>query len=128
MLAVTAADGARLQLHDGEHRYEVIDGMASWWCQIHGYRNPVLDEAVSRQSSQFSHVMFGGLTHQAAVDAVKALVDLAPEPLDRVFLADSGSNWLVRCKLRALLRVAAPSPVLVSPPCAVPTTVTPSVP
>ena len=91
MLAVTAADGVRLQLHDGEHRYEVIDGMASWWCQIHGYRNPVLDEAVSRQSSQFSHVMFGGLTHQAAVDAVKALVDLAPEPLDRVFLADSGS-------------------------------------
>ena len=107
MLAVTAADGARLQLHDGEHRYEVIDGMASWWCQIHGYRNPVLDEAVSRQSSQFSHVMFGGLTHQAAVDAVKALVDLAPEPLDRVFLADSGSVGVeVSLKLARQVQIA----------------------
>ena len=107
MLAVTAADGARLQLHDGEHRYEVIDGMASWWCQIHGYRNPVLDEAVSRQSSQFSHVMFGGLTHQAAVDAVKALVDLAPEPLDRVFLAASGSVGVeVRLKLARQVQIA----------------------
>jgi len=107
MLAVTAADGVRLQLHDGEHRYEVIDGMASWWCQIHGYRNPVLDEAVSRQSSQFSHVMFGGLTHQAAVDAVKALVDLAPEPLDRVFLADSGSVGVeVSLKLARQVQIA----------------------
>ena len=107
MLAVTAADGARLQLHDGEHRYEVIDGMASWWCQIHGYRNPVLDEAVSRQSSQFSHVMFGGLTHQAAVDAVKALVDLAPEPLERVFLADSGSVGVeVSLKLARQVQIA----------------------
>ncbi|MDQ9044266.1 adenosylmethionine--8-amino-7-oxononanoate transaminase [Cutibacterium avidum] len=107
MLAVTAADGARLQLHDGEHRYEVIDGMASWWCKIHGYRNPVLDEAVSRQSSQFSHVMFGGLTHQAAVDAVKALVDLAPEPLDRVFLADSGSVGVeVSLKLARQVQIA----------------------
>ncbi|AOG27552.1 adenosylmethionine--8-amino-7-oxononanoate transaminase [Cutibacterium avidum] len=107
MLAVTAADGVRLQLHDGEHRYEVIDGMASWWCQIHGYRNPVLDEAVSRQSSQFSHVMFGGLTHQAAVDAVKTLVDLAPEPLDRVFLADSGSVGVeVSLKLARQVQIA----------------------
>lgn len=107
MLAVTAADGVRLQLHDGELRYEVIDGMASWWCQIHGYRNPVLDEAVSRQSSQFSHVMFGGLTHQAAVDAVKALVDLAPEPLDRVFLADSGSVGVeVSLKLARQVQIA----------------------
>ena len=48
VLAVMAANGVRLRLHDGEHRYEVIDAMASWWCQIHGYRNPVLDEALNR--------------------------------------------------------------------------------
>ena len=65
------------------------------------------DEAVSRQSSQFSHVMFGGLTHQAAVDAVKALVDLAPEPLDRVFLADSGSVGVeVSLKLARQVQIA----------------------
>ena len=91
MFAVTTANGVRLQLHDGQRHHEVIDAMASWWCQIHGYRSPALDEALNRQSSQFSHVMFGGLTHKAAVDAVMSLVNLAPGSLDRVFLADSGS-------------------------------------
>lgn len=81
--------------------------MASWWCQIHGYRNPVLDEALARQASRFSHVMFGGLTHRAAVDAVQALVDLAPEPLDRVFLADSGSVGVeVSLKLARQVQIA----------------------
>ena len=107
VLAVMAANGVRLRLHDGEHRYEVIDAMASWWCQIHGYRNPVLDEALNRQSSQFSHVMFGGLTHKTAVDAVTALVDLAPPPLDRVFLADSGSVGVeVSLKLARQVQIA----------------------
>ena len=107
MLAVTAANGVRLQLHDGEHHHEVIDAMASWWCQIHGYRNPVLDEALNRQSSQFSHVMFGGLTHKAAVDAVMSLVRLAPGPLDRIFLADSGSVGVeVSLKLARQVQIA----------------------
>ena len=89
------------------HRIEVIDAMASWWCQIHGYRNPVLDEALNRQSSQFSHVMFGGLTHKAAVDAVMSLVRLAPGPLDRIFLADSGSVGVeVSLKLARQVQIA----------------------
>jgi adenosylmethionine-8-amino-7-oxononanoate aminotransferase len=85
---VTGASGSRITL-DGVG--EVVDGMASWWSAIHGYRHPVLDEAVHRQLDQMSHVMFGGLTHEPAVELARRLIDLTPADLDRVFLADSGS-------------------------------------
>jgi adenosylmethionine-8-amino-7-oxononanoate aminotransferase len=78
----------RLKLADGR---ELIDGMASWWCAIHGYRHPALDRAVSEQLGRMAHVMFGGLTHEPAVRLVERLTEIAPEGLTRVFLADSGS-------------------------------------
>ncbi|KEI43252.1 adenosylmethionine--8-amino-7-oxononanoate transaminase [Saccharopolyspora rectivirgula] len=85
---VTGASGSRITI-DGVG--DVVDAMASWWSAIHGYRHPVLDEAVRRQLERMSHVMFGGLTHKPAVELARRLVDLAPAGLDRVFLADSGS-------------------------------------
>ena len=87
-LPVVSAEGVRLRLADGR---ELIDGMASWWCAIHGYRNPALDEAVQEQLGKMAHVMFGGLTHEPAVLLAERLTELAPEALERVFLADSGS-------------------------------------
>jgi adenosylmethionine-8-amino-7-oxononanoate aminotransferase len=74
----------------------VLDAMSSWWAVIHGYRNPVLDTAAKRQLDTFSHVMFGGLTHEPAVELAERLVAMAPSAadrprLERVFLADSGS-------------------------------------
>ncbi|TWD79404.1 adenosylmethionine-8-amino-7-oxononanoate aminotransferase [Kribbella amoyensis] len=89
---VTGADGVRLQLADGAGgTVEAIDAMASWWCMIHGYRNPVLDQALKDQVDRFSHVMFGGLTHEPAVRLAERLVDLTPDPLRHVFFCDSGS-------------------------------------
>ncbi|MDA3630425.1 adenosylmethionine--8-amino-7-oxononanoate transaminase [Saccharopolyspora sp. WRP15-2] len=85
---VTGASGSRITI-DGVG--PVVDGMASWWSAVHGYRHPVLDEAVRRQLDRMAHVMFGGLTHQPAVELAQRLIDLAPDGLDRVFLADSGS-------------------------------------
>ncbi|MEU2632268.1 adenosylmethionine--8-amino-7-oxononanoate transaminase [Kitasatospora sp. NPDC007106] len=89
---VESASGVRLRLAGpaGGHR-ELIDGMSSWWAAIHGYRHPVLDEAVREQLGRMSHVMFGGLTHEPAVRLAATLVDITPEPLRHVFLADSGS-------------------------------------
>lgn len=87
-LPVDGARGVRLRLRDGR---ELIDGMASWWCAVHGYRHPVLDGAVRRQLEQMAHVMFGGLTHEPAVRLATRLVELAPDGLEHVFFADSGS-------------------------------------
>jgi adenosylmethionine-8-amino-7-oxononanoate aminotransferase len=85
---VSCAHGVRLRLADGR---ELIDGMSSWWCAIHGYRHPALDEAVRGQLGQMAHVMFGGLTHEPAIRLAQRLVQLAPGGLERVFFADSGS-------------------------------------
>lgn len=85
---VIGAEGARLHLADGRR---VVDGMSSWWAAIHGYRHPVLDAAVSDQLDDMAHVMFGGLTHGPAVELAEALVEITPEGLEHVFLADSGS-------------------------------------
>ncbi|MFE6775120.1 adenosylmethionine--8-amino-7-oxononanoate transaminase [Streptomyces sp. NPDC057702] len=91
-LLVESASGVRLRLAEpvAGHR-ELIDGMASWWSAIHGYQHPVLDEAARDQLGRMSHVMFGGLTHEPAVRLAAKLVEITPEGLEHVFLADSGS-------------------------------------
>jgi len=88
---VTRASGTRLTLEVGGTEREVVDAMSSWWCAIHGYAVPELDAAARAQLDSMSHVMFGGLTHAPAIDLGRRLVDLAPEGLDKVFFADSGS-------------------------------------
>jgi adenosylmethionine-8-amino-7-oxononanoate aminotransferase len=85
---VTGASGVELFLENGT---ALVDGMASWWSAIHGYRHPVLDEAVRKQLDSMAHVMFGGITHAPAVELGRQLVALAPAGLERVFLCDSGS-------------------------------------
>ncbi|GAB2812590.1 adenosylmethionine--8-amino-7-oxononanoate transaminase [Streptomyces daliensis] len=91
-LVVESASGVRLRLaEETQGRRELIDGMSSWWSAVHGYNHPVLNEAVREQLARMSHVMFGGLTHEPAVRLAKRLVDITPEGLEHVFLADSGS-------------------------------------
>lgn len=85
---VVSASGVELQLDDGRR---LIDGMSSWWAAIHGYNHPAINQAVEAQLRQMSHVMFGGITHPAAVALCRQLVDITPDALECVFLADSGS-------------------------------------
>lgn len=85
---VTHADKHFIYLDSGE---QLIDGMASWWSTLHGYNHPELNEAAITQLGKMSHVMFGGITHEPAINLCKKLVQITPEPLTKVFLADSGS-------------------------------------
>ncbi|MBG2803718.1 adenosylmethionine--8-amino-7-oxononanoate transaminase [Proteus sp. WDL240414] len=85
---IVSAKGVELVLADGR---KLIDGMSSWWAAIHGYNHPELNNAVTTQLSNMSHVMFGGITHPPAVSLCRKLLAITPEPLECIFLADSGS-------------------------------------
>lgn len=87
-LLVERAEGVRIALKNGT---SLIDGMSSWWSVIHGYNHPQLNLAAKHQIDQMAHVMFGGLTHEPAINLCHKLVELSPAALDKVFLSDSGS-------------------------------------
>lgn len=105
---VKSADGVNLTLDNGRM---LIDAVSSWWCVAHGHNHPAIVEAIRTQSEKLCHVMFGGFTHDPAVELAEKLAAIAPEGLNRVFFADSGSISVeVACKMAVQYHVALGHP------------------
>ena len=85
---VISAKGVRLKLSDGK---QLVDGMSSWWCAIHGYNHPQINKTLELQIKQTAHVMFGGLTHTPAIKLTEKLLSIVPDKIDAIFYSDSGS-------------------------------------
>lgn len=88
-LPIVKAKGIYLYSEDGK---KILDGISSWWVNIHGHSHPRLNQALAEQASKFEHVMFAGCTHSPAVDLAERLLALLPKNLKRVFYSDNGST------------------------------------
>jgi len=88
-LPIVKGEGVYLFTEDGRR---LLDGISSWWVNIHGHSHPRLNQALAEQAGQLEHVMFAGCTHAPAVDLAEHLVDILPPGLTHVFYSDNGST------------------------------------
>jgi adenosylmethionine-8-amino-7-oxononanoate aminotransferase len=88
-LPIVRGQGVYLYTEDGR---KLLDGISSWWVNIHGHSHPRLNAAIAEQAKKLEHVIFAGATHEPAVDLAERLVAILPAGLTRIFYSDNGST------------------------------------
>ena len=88
-LPIARAEGVWLYTEDGRR---ILDGISSWWVNIHGHSHPKLNAALAAQARELEHVVFAGCTHRPAVELAERLIEILPKGLARVFYSDNGST------------------------------------
>jgi adenosylmethionine---8-amino-7-oxononanoate aminotransferase len=88
-LPVVRAQGVWLYTEDGRR---ILDGISSWWVNIHGHSHPKLNEALAAQARELEHVVFAGCTHRPAIELAERLLEVLPPGLTRIFYSDNGST------------------------------------
>ena len=88
-LPIVSARGVYLYTEDGRR---ILDGISSWWVNIHGHSHPRLNQALARQAAELEHVVFAGCTHRPAVELAERLLEMLPSGLSRIFYSDNGST------------------------------------
>lgn len=88
-LPIVRAKGVYLYTEDGR---KILDGISSWWVNIHGHSHPKLNEALATQARELEQVVFAGCTHRPAVELAERLLEILPPGISRVFYSDNGST------------------------------------
>ncbi len=88
-LEIVRGQGVYLYTEDGR---TILDGISSWWVNIHGHANPRLNQAIAEQAKKLEHVIFAGATHEPAVELAERLVGILPAGLTKIFYSDNGST------------------------------------
>ena len=88
-VGIVRAEGVWLYTEDGRR---ILDGISSWWVNIHGHSHPKLNAALAAQTRELEHVVFAGCTHRPAVELAERLIEILPKGLARVFYSDNGST------------------------------------
>ena len=88
-IPIERAEGVWLYTEDGRR---ILDGISSWWVNIHGHSHPKLNAALAKQAGELEHVVFAGCTHRPAVELAERLLEILPAGLARVFYSDNGST------------------------------------
>jgi len=89
LIPIKSGQGVWLEDFDG-NRY--LDAISSWWVNLFGHANPVINQAIKAQLDTLEHVILGGFSHQPAIELAEKLVEITPPNLDKCFYADNGSS------------------------------------
>ena len=88
-IPVERGEGVYLITPDGRR---ILDGISSWWVNIHGHSHPRLNRALAAQAEKLEHVIFAGFTHEPAARLAAGLAAKAPGHMPWVFYSDDGST------------------------------------